>query len=54
MSPDSEGLGAAVEAGVGANLTQPSGSSYFSLYIIFSEELASAMILGRNALLKIA
>ena len=25
---DSEGLGAAVEAGVGSNLTQPSGISY--------------------------
>ena len=31
-SPDSEGLGAAVVAGVGSNLTQPSGSSYFSLH----------------------
>ena len=25
MSPDSEGLGAAVEAGVGSNITLPSG-----------------------------
>ena len=32
MSPDSEGLGAAVEAGVGSNLTQPSGILYFVLY----------------------
>ena len=32
MSPNSEGLGAAVVAGVGSNLTQPSGISYFSLY----------------------
>ena len=31
MSLDSEGLGAAVVAGVGSNLTQPSGISYFSL-----------------------
>ena len=28
VSPDYEGLGAAVEAGVGSNLTQPSGISY--------------------------
>ena len=34
MSPDSEGLGAAVVAGVGSNLTQPSGISYFSPYIV--------------------
>ena len=45
MSPDSEGLGAAVVAGVGSNLTQPSGISYFSLYT-FSEVLASLMILA--------
>ena len=32
MSPDSEGLGAAVVAGVGASLTQSNGISYFSLY----------------------
>ena len=32
MSPDSEGLGAAVVAGVGSNLTQSSGISYFFLY----------------------
>ena len=31
MSPDSEGLGAAVVAGVGSNLIQPSGISYFSV-----------------------
>ena len=35
MSPDSEGLGAAIEAGVGSNLTQPRGISYFSLYTFF-------------------
>ena len=35
MSPDSEGLGAAVVAGVGSNLTQPSGISYFYLYTFF-------------------
>ena len=35
MSPDCEGLGAAVVAGVGSNLTQPSGISYFSLYTFF-------------------
>ena len=33
MFPDSEELGADVVAGVGSNLTQPSGISYFSLYI---------------------
>ena len=31
MSPESEGLGAAVVADVGSNLTQPSGISYFFL-----------------------
>ena len=36
MSPDSEGLGAAVIAGVGRNLTQPSRISYLSLYIYIS------------------
>ena len=35
MSSDSEGLGAAVFAGVGSNLTQPSGISYFYLYPFF-------------------
>ena len=30
MSPDSEGLGAAVVVGVGSSLTQSSGISYFS------------------------
>ena len=49
MSPDSEGLGAADEAGLGSNLTQPSDISYFSLYT-FSEVLASLMILDRNSL----
>ena len=52
MPPDSEGLGAAVVAGVGSSLIQPSGISYFSLYTFFSEVLASALILGRNSLLK--
>ena len=52
MSPDSEGLGAAVEAGVGSTVTQPSGISYVCLYTFFSEVLASVMILGRNSLLK--
>ena len=51
MSPNSERLGAAVVAGVGSNLTQPSGISYFSLYT-FSEVLASVMNLCRNSLLK--
>ena len=38
MSPDSEGLGAAaVVAGVGSNLTQPSGISYFSLFTDLTE-----------------
>ena len=35
MSPDSEGLGTAVVAGVVSNLTQPSGISYLSLYTFF-------------------
>ena len=30
LTPDSEWLGAAVVAGVGSSLTQPSGISYFS------------------------
>ena len=46
MSPDSEDLGASVEAGMGPNLTQP------FLYTFFSEVLASVMILGRNSFLK--
>ena len=54
MSPDSEGLGASVVSGVGSDLTQPSGISYFSLYTFFSEVIASVMILGRNSLLKFA
>ena len=29
MSPDSEGLGIAVAAGMGSNLTQPSGIKFF-------------------------
>ena len=52
MSPESEGLGVAAVAGVGSNLTQSSGISYFFLYIFFSEVLASVMILGWNSLLK--
>ena len=36
MSPDSEGLGAAVVAGVAPSLTQSSGISYFPLYIYIS------------------
>ena len=40
MSPDSEGLGAAVVARVGSNLTQPSGISYFSFYLyIYNQNL---------------
>ena len=39
MSPDSKELGAAVEAGVGSNLTQPSAISYFYLYTFFSKVL---------------
>ena len=35
MSPDSEGLSAAIVADVGSNLTQPSSISYFSLYTFF-------------------
>ena len=52
MFPDSEGLGATVEAGVGSNLTQPSGISYFFIHF-FSEVLTSVMILGRSSLLKL-
>ena len=36
MSPDAEGLGAVVEAGLGSNLTQPCDISYFSLYMFSS------------------
>ena len=36
MSPDSEGLGAALEAGVGSNLTQPCGILYVFLNNFFS------------------
>ena len=39
MSPDSEGLGASVLAGVGSNLTQPNGISYFSQYTFFLKYL---------------
>ena len=35
MSPDSEGLGAAVVAGVDSSLAQPSGILYFSQYTFF-------------------
>ena len=35
MSPYSEGLGAAVVAGVDSGLTQPSGISYFFIYTFF-------------------
>ena len=35
LSPASEGLGAAVVAGVGSNLTQLSCISYFSIYTFF-------------------
>ena len=43
MSPDSEGLGAAVEAGVGSNLTQPCGISYFSIYIESKEYIHTVL-----------
>ena len=46
MSPDSEGLGTAVEAGVGLKLTQPSGISFFFSLHFFSKVLATVMILG--------
>ena len=52
MSPDSEGLGASVEAGVGSNLTQPSGISNFYLYTFVSKVYASVMILDWNSLLE--
>ena len=51
MSPDSEGLGAAVEAGVGSNLIQP-GVFLISTYTLFSEVHESVLILDRNSLLK--
>ena len=51
MSPDSEGLGTAVVATVGLNLTQPV-VFHISPYRLFSEVLASVMILGQNSLLK--
>ena len=51
MSPDSEGLGAAVKAGVSSNLIHPV-VLHISPYTLFSEELASVMIRGRNSLLK--
>ena len=38
MTPDSEGLGAAVKAGAGSNLTQPRGIYYFSLYTFSGSE----------------
>ena len=53
MSPDSEGLGAAVVSDVDSNLTQHSCISYFSLYTFFSEVIASVMILGRNSLVEV-
>ena len=46
MSPDSEGIGAAVEAGMDSNLTLPSGISHFS------GVLATVMILSLKSLLK--
>ena len=51
MSPDSDGLGAAVKAGVSSNLIHPV-VLHISPYTLFSEELASVMIRGRNSLLK--
>ena len=39
MSPDSEGLGAAIVAGAGSNLTQPCGILYFFLYTFFLKYL---------------
>ena len=51
MSPDSEGLSAAVVAGVGSSLTLV---FHISPYTLFSEVLASVLILGRNSLLKFA
>ena len=35
MSPDFDRLGAAVEVGVGSNLNQPRGISYFSKYTFY-------------------
>ena len=51
MTPDSEGLGAAVVAGVGS---KPHSVVVFHIspYTLFSEVLASVLILGWNSLLK--
>ena len=52
MIPDSEGLGAAVVAGVGS---KPHSAQWYFIFLpihIFSEVLASVLILGWNSLLK--
>ena len=52
MTPDSEGLGAAVVAGVGS---KPHSVQWYFIFLpihVFSEVLASVLILGLNSLLK--
>ena len=49
MSPDSEGLGSAIETGVGSNLKLSQVVFCISHYTLFS---ASVMILGRYSFLK--
>ena len=52
MTPDSEGLGAAVVAGVGS---KPHSAQWYFIFLpihFFSEVLASVLILGWNSLLK--
>ena len=63
MSPDSKVLDPAVVAGMGSNLTQPNGISYFSVFFFFfffffcfffffPQVLESVMKRGRNSSLK--
>ena len=51
MSPESEGLVAAVLAGVGSSSLSPV-VFHISSYTLFSEVLVSVLIIGRNTLLK--
>ena len=46
ISLDSKGLGAAVVAGVGSKLTQPSGSSGAVVMSLDSEGLGAAVVTG--------
>ena len=53
MAPDPKGLGSAIAAGVGSNITQPVGISYFFQSTFFLDVLESVVILGRNSLLNL-